>query len=72
MSFFIFTDRSIPLQTLSWQWQSYTQTNSANSAMTQQTLEPTPENLSKPMLTEAMSMPLLQHPITLGDHIISK
>jgi len=55
-------DSSVTLQSLPWQWQSFTQPTIAKT-----TLETTPEILNKPILTEAISMPLLQHNIPLGE-----
>jgi len=54
---------SMPLQSLPWQWPTFTQP----ATLGQSTLESMPETVNKPMLTEAMSMPLLQHNITLDE-----
>lgn len=69
------SDGHLPIQSLSWQW-PYAQ--SASSSQTTTTLSPSletnmPELLSKPILTEAMSMPLLQHPsVPLDEDIIAE
>lgn len=69
------SDGHLPLQSLSWQW-PYAQ--SASSSQTTTTLSPSletnmPELLTKPILTEAMSMPLLQHPsVPLDEDIIAE
>jgi len=69
------SDGHLPMQSLSWQW-PYAQ--SASSSQTTTTLSPSletnmPELLSKPILTEAMSMPLLQHPsVPLDEDIIAE
>jgi len=69
------SDGHLPIQSLSWQW-PYAQ--SASSSHTTTTLSPSletnmPELLSKPILTEAMSMPLLQHPsVPLDEDIIAE
>jgi len=68
------SDGHLPIQSISWQW-PYAQ--SASSSQTT-TLSPSletnmPELLTKPILTEAMSMPLLQHPsLPLDEDIIAE
>jgi len=68
------SDGHLPIQSISWQWPYAQSASSSQTTTMSPSLESNmPELLTKPILTEAMSMPLLQHPsVSLDEDIIAE